>query len=849
MSGALHATGHLFASRGWPVLPIAPGKKRPLISDWPRAASKDPAQIDRWLAEHPEADVGVLTGAPSGLFVVDVDGEIGAASWAGLEREHGAAPPTRTVRTARGRHYYFRLPAGTEIRNSAGNLGPGLDVRGGDGFVVAEPSEHASGGVYCLAREDDPAEPPAWLVARLAPREPVHAPSPAPGPVSETRARAYVARALELEAEMMASAAPTTRNHTLNRAAFCLGQLKDLGLDENTARADLLKAAEACGYIADDGIGAFDRTFESGWTAGTDQPRSIPEDERAGEGGAARSGRTPAGEATMIQGGDGGRNTIVALAVRINRAVISKASADVIATTLREVGLEAGQLAATGGIDGSLARATLARSAAQAADALGAETAERIVTEAYDAAFEHNASHASVATEKATTPPDEIAAPDESEIALAEELVAEHGTDRRYVSKWSRWMLFDGRLWAEEDTLEIFALSKKVAKRAAAATENTSVKKRLAANQTVAAMERLARCDRRVAATVDQWDRDAWLLNTPSGAIDLRTGEIRPARRGDYNTKITAAGPGGDAPTWRRFLGEVTGGDQELEAYLQRVTGYCLTGSTQEHALFFAFGSGGNGKGVFFESIRHVLGDYALAASMETFTESKHPRHLTELARLRGARLVTASETEEGRAWALSRIKELTGADPITANFMRQDHFTYVPQFKLLFSGNAKPTLRGFNEAERRRFNMIPFSITVPKEKRDPRLAEKLRAEAGGILGWMLEGLAEWRDRGLDPPAAVRDSTADYFESEDTLGGFLADCCEERPGLWEPTGHLFPAWRAYAEAINELVGSTKAFVQQLNSRGFKSDKFGKAGTRIIRGLRLVRRPAGGGSAE
>ena len=210
----------------------------------------------------------------------------------------------------------------------------------------------------------------------------------------------------------------------------------------------------------------------------------------------------------------------------------------------------------------------------------------------------------------------------------------------------------------------------------------------------MAAIERLATADQRLAATTDQWDADPWLLNTPGGVIDLRTGEIRDHQPSDYMTKMTAVEPDGACPLWRKFLNRIFAGDAELIAYVQRVAGYTLTGSTRDHAMFFGFGTGANGKSVFINTISGILGDYHRTAAIETFTASKFDRHPTDLAGLRGARLVTAIETEEGRRWDEAKIKTLTGGDKISARFMRQDYFEFSPQFKLMIAGNRKPSLR-----------------------------------------------------------------------------------------------------------------------------------------------------------
>ena len=233
-------------------------------------------------------------------------------------------------------------------------------------------------------------------------------------------------------------------------------------------------------------------------------------------------------------------------------------------------------------------------------------------------------------------------------------------------------------------------------------------------------------------------------------------------------------------------------------AFLQRVAGYALTGITREHALFFLYGVGANGKTTFLNAITGALGDYCRNAPIETFTATQSERHPTDLAGLRGARLVTAVETEEGRRWAESKIKALTGGDKISARFMRQDFFEYAPQFKLLIAGNHKPGLRSVDEAIRRRLHLIPFTVTIPPAERDPDLPNKLKAESAGILQWMIEGCLQWQQRGLAPPGIVTAATAAYLEAEDSMAAWISDCCEIDPNHWESGACLFASWSTWA---------------------------------------------------
>ncbi len=265
--------------------------------------------------------------------------------------------------------------------------------------------------------------------------------------------------------------------------------------------------------------------------------------------------------------------------------------------------------------------------------------------------------------------------------------------------------------------------------------------------------------------------------------VDLRTGILVPHRRTDANTKIATATPRGECPAWQDFLGTVTRGDAELEAYLQRVVGYCLTGVTSEHALFFLYGTGANGKSVFVTTVSGSRVGYATFAPMDSFMAAMGERHPTDMAGLRGARLVTATETEQGRRWAESKLKTLTGGDKITARFMRQDFFEFIPQFKLIIAGNHKPAIRNVDEAMRRRLHLIPFTVTIPPNQRDQKLPEKLLAERDGILAWAVDGCREWQRIGLKPPAAVAAATKEYFEAEDSLGRWLDERCERGPNL------------------------------------------------------------------
>lgn len=440
------------------------------------------------------------------------------------------------------------------------------------------------------------------------------------------------------------------------------------------------------------------------------------------------------------------------------------------------------------------------------------------------------------------------------DLALTRAFSDKHADDLRYCDIFGSWLVWDGGRWREDVTRSVIELAgnhcaaKSIEARARIARDGTETERvaarvasQVASAKTVRAIADLARADRRHATRADDWDADPWALNTPGGTVNLRTGRVHPHDRGALHSKITAVAPapaGTPCPLWTRFLDRVTAGDDDLQRYLRRLFGYCLTGSTREHVMAFFYGTGKNGKGTCLNTLAAIFGDYAKIAPMETFTESLSDRHPTELAMLRGARLVAAQETEEGRRWAESKVKALTGGDPISARFMRQDFFTFQPQFKLVIAGNHKPGLRNIDEAIKRRFHLVPFTVEIPEAERDLDLPEKLKSEWGAILQWAVEGCVEWQRAGLQPPAAVIAATDEYFGDADALGNWLAECTTRDSMAHERTRDLYAAWKTWAERAGLSAGTEPKFAQTLKDRGTQPwrDKHGRgfAGIALLR---------------
>jgi len=390
------------------------------------------------------------------------------------------------------------------------------------------------------------------------------------------------------------------------------------------------------------------------------------------------------------------------------------------------------------------------------------------------------------------------------------------------------WRQYDGSIWRTVKTPLAFHYAREMAVAMQRRYPKTGVVE-VHKTSFPLGVERFAKSDPVFARTSEHWDPDPWLLGTPAGTVDLKTGRLRPAEPGDNITKSTAIPPGAtyaSAPLWENFLDQACGGEPELVEFLQQIAGYALTGLTHEHALFFVYGPGGNGKSVFLNTLAHVLGDYATTAAMDTFTASSRSGQIpADLAMLRGARLVTASETSEGKKWDQQRVAQVTGGDPITARFMRENFFTYKPQFTLIIVGNHKPTLTSVDDAMRRRFNIIPFLIRP--ERPDRHLEEKLVDEWPAILRWAIDGCLDWQERGLVRPPVVTEATSEYFDEQNTLAQWLEQDCEVDFKNWhlaDLSSALFASWSSYCRANGEDAGTSKTFKPAMEKHGFRFKK-------------------------
>jgi putative DNA primase/helicase len=318
----------------------------------------------------------------------------------------------------------------------------------------------------------------------------------------------------------------------------------------------------------------------------------------------------------------------------------------------------------------------------------------------------------------------------------------------------------------------------------------------------------------------DELDADPDLFNVANGTLHLPSGELRPHDRTDLLTLITNVPwlPHSEAPTFRAFLKRVTRSRAELASYLQRATGYTLTGRPREHVVQMMYGDGANGKTTYIETMRALFGEYGQQTPASTFLERRDGIP-SDVARLDGARFVSAVEMPDGRRLNETLVKRLTGGDTITARYLHREWFEFQPRFVPWIATNHKPTVRGTDEAIWRRIRLIPFDVEIPAAERDSELLDKLRAELPGILLWALEGHDAYLRRGLDAPSEVLAAIDEYRKEQDLVGRFIEECCTRGDDLRAKPAALYRAFSEYVGSGERVASRT--FYSELQRRGFE----------------------------
>lgn len=433
-------------------------------------------------------------------------------------------------------------------------------------------------------------------------------------------------------------------------------------------------------------------------------------------------------------------------------------------------------------------------------------------------------------------------------------LVDRHADEIRYCPARG-WLTWDGHRWAWDERGLVAELARDIARSLPEGEGESRHKDRSLSARGLESMVKVARTDPRIVAPPAALDANPWQLNTPDGVVDLRTGQLSAPDPAALHTRSTTVAPDFERPAERflAFLADTFGSDAELTTYVQRLLGVSLIGAVLEQILPFAFGEGANGKSTLADVAMRLVGigdtGYALSAPSELLLASSANSHPTEIARLAGARLVVASELDDGQRFAEARIKMLTGRDILTGRFMRQDFFNFAPTHTLWLLGNHRPAVRTGGPAFWRRLRLVPFLHTVPEHLRDPELEEYLVTREGpSILAWLIRGAADYARHGLTTPAAVQQATEDYQGEQDTIGRFVADCCvlgvPGAAGMQTPSGALRGAYEAWCQQEGEEPVSAKKLAAQLQKPPYNVQSNRNSRFRFFDGIALRHPEAG-----
>lgn len=736
-----------YAKKGWPVFPLTTVNEKGVCScyrgekcenagkhpQWHekklrngfKNATTNENQILEWWQMWPNANIGIVTGSKSGLVVLDIDIKHGGhVSLDGLIADHGPLPDTVEAETGSGgRHFLFKHP-GWFVKNSEGEIAPGVDIRGDGGYIVAAPSLHKSGKRYEWEISSDPedihpSEIPEWLADRLKTK-----------------------------------------------------------VDQTT---EIVKA----------------KTTGKVW-------------QRYLTGG-------------IIQ--EGGRDNTL-FSIGCNMRSHGAGYEDIQATLIK--------------VNETRCRPQLGY---------------HQVLQKVDQAVKYPPGKSGLLNFPAT------------DWGNAERLIDRHGADLRYCAKMGGWHIWDGKRWVLDETGEVFRraaetlrayrqeaekqlneIEKQLKQATANEQEKLETKKKEAAQvvkfskqsefkSRITAMIDLAQNLPGVPITTDQLDHSPWLITVNNGTLDLKTGKLQEHRREDLITKLTPVDydPKAECPQWLGFLDRIMGGDRELISFLQKAAGYALTGDTSEQVMFFLYGAGANGKSVYLNTLQDLMGDYGQQAPTSLLMAKPSTGVPNDVARLKGARFVTAIETGEGNRMDETLVKQLTGDDPVTARFLRQEFFTFKSEGKIFLASNHKPLIRGNDYAIWRRIHLIPFEVQIPVEERDKQLPAKLREEMAGILKWAVDGCLQWLSDGLQPPKKVTAATEDYKTEMDGMGTFINDCCVENWDAKVSVSGLYKAYVEWCEENGERPMNQRMFSKRMKERGYKQKK-STGGKRVWDGI-------------
>jgi putative DNA primase/helicase len=394
-----------------------------------------------------------------------------------------------------------------------------------------------------------------------------------------------------------------------------------------------------------------------------------------------------------------------------------------------------------------------------------------------------------------------------------------------YVYPFKQWYIWSGTHWEKDQNGGMMRLAKKVAEDITHESEGKSevVIRHAKRSESLAAMKNmidLAKSE--LHKCPDQLDQHRWLLNVQNGTIDLKTGELLPHNKqhGLTQMAIVTCDMKATAPLWISFLNRIMEGKADLIRFIQKVVGYSITGSVREQCIFFLYGGGQNGKSTFLEILEKLMGSYSKTLLAKSLMVKKNEGINNDIAELKGIRLVTTSEGEQGQHLAESLVKHLTGGDRRKARFLFGEYFEYDPTDKIWFMTNHKPVIKGNDEGIWRRIFLIPFFVSISPAERDKDLRQKLLKEMPGILNWAIEGCLLYQREGLNPPIEVLAANAAYRAEMDIVSSFVEGCCVMNSGLKVRLKELYTVYREWCHDHDLSPVSNRKMKQQLRERGF-----------------------------
>lgn len=436
-----------------------------------------------------------------------------------------------------------------------------------------------------------------------------------------------------------------------------------------------------------------------------------------------------------------------------------------------------------------------------------------------------------------------------TDLGNAERLVDQHGDDIRFCFPWKKWLVWDGQRWRIDDSGAIHRLAKQTVRAIydeVRACDNDERRQKLA--KWAASSERRAAIENMVSLAAserpispDDLDTDHWLFNVQNGTIELKTGILREHRRSDWITKLAPVvyDPNAQCPVWISFLNRIFADNAEQISYLQRLLGYCLTGSVREKMFAVLHGGGDNGKTTFMSAVYNVFGnDYYATVDVSLLIKKLTPSHPTERAQLFKKRLVVTTETDSGQQLSEAAVKHLTGTDNVSCRRMHEDPWEFSPTHKLFVVGNHRPRVQGQDRAIWERIHLVPFGVTIEEQDQDKRFGEKLDAERSGILNWLIRGCLDWQANGLAKPSVIQAATEGYRADEDAIGLFISDCCVVGEQSFRcSASDLFGCFQQWAAKAKEHSDMTQRHLgKELTKRGF--ERFTNNGV-YYRGIKLL----------